>query len=69
MDEKEKKEKNMSRHGRDFIDEKKAVDNAINERIKSESERNKIDPRSANSPTKTNYDPQGSVKKTGRSKE
>ena len=53
----------------EFIDEKKAVDRAINERIKSETDQDKIDPRTANNPTKTEYHPNDSVKKTGRSKE
>ena len=53
--------------GTDFIKEKKAVDSAINERLKGND--NKIDPRSANNKTKTDYDPRDSVKKTGRTKE
>ena len=64
-----KNEKNIKHNQSDFIDEKKAVDTAINERIKSENEANKIDPRTANSPSKTEYRPEDSVKKTGRSKE
>ena len=65
----EKKETHMRQDGGHFINEKKAVDQAINERIKSENDSEKIDPRSANNPTKTKYDPHDSVKKTGRTKE
>lgn len=65
----ERNEKNTRKDKGDFIHEKKAVDRAINERIKAENESNKIDPRSANNPTKTEYHPHDSVKKTGRSKE
>ena len=55
-------------HGADFINERRAVDEAINERIKAENEDNKLDPRSANNQTKTEYKPKDSTKKTGRSK-
>ncbi len=54
--------------GTDFINEKRAVDDAINERLKSESESDKLDPRTANNSPKTEYDPNDSTKKSGRSK-
>jgi hypothetical protein len=57
----------MKGDGTDFIKEKKAVDTAINERMKGDD--NRIDPRSANNKTKTQYKPRESVKKTGRTKE
>lgn len=62
-----KEKENIKGDGTDFINEKKAVDSAINERIKGDD--NKIDPRAANNKTKTEYDPHDSVKKTGRTKE
>lgn len=65
----EKNEKDMRRDASDFIEEKKAVDKAINERIKSETEDDKIDPRAANNKSRIDYDPRDSVKKTGRTKE
>lgn len=52
--------------GTDFIKEKRAVDQAINARIKSESGEEKIDPQTANNKTKTDYEPKDSVKKAGR---
>ena len=55
-------------HGADFINERRAVDDAINERMKSENERDKLDPRSANNKNRAEYDPDGSTKKTGRTK-
>ena len=65
--EEEKEKQDVKGDGTDFIKEKKAVDSAINERIKGDD--NKIDPRAANDKTKTDYDPRDSVKKTGRTKE
>lgn len=65
----DKNEKNMRQRASEFLNEKRAVDKAINERIKSETERDKIDPRTANNKSKTDYDPRDSVKKTGRTKE
>lgn len=55
-------------HGADFINERRAVDDAINERMKSENETNKLDPRSANNKNKADHDPRDSTKKTGRTK-
>jgi hypothetical protein len=54
--------------GADFINEKRAVDDAINERFKSESESDKLDPRTDNDSRKTEYDPNDSTKKSGRTK-
>ena len=65
--EQEKEKQDIKGGGTDFIKEKKAVDSAINERMKGDG--NKIDPRSANNKTKTDYDPRESVKKTGRTKQ
>jgi hypothetical protein len=53
--------------GTDFIKERKAVDKAINERMKGE-DNSEIDPRTANNKNKAEYDPRDSVKKTGRTK-
>ena len=55
-------------HGAEFRNERRAVDEAINERIKSENEANKLDPRSANNKMKAEYRPRDSTKKSGRSK-
>lgn len=65
----ENNEQKVRTDGGDFIEEKKAVDRAINERIKSENKTNKIDPRTANNPSETEYDPNDSTKKIGRTKE
>ena len=55
--------------GADFINERRAVDEAVNEKLKSESGEDKLDPRSANNKTKAEHDPEDSTKKTGRSKQ
>jgi hypothetical protein len=55
-------------NGADFLNERRAVDEAVNERLKSENEENKLDPRSANNKTKAEYKPNDSTKKTGRTK-
>lgn len=55
--------------GADYINDQRAVDEAINERLKAESEADKLDPRSANNPSKTEYKPEDEVKKSGRTKE
>lgn len=54
--------------GADFINERRAVDEAVNEKLKSENGENNLDPRSANNKTKATHDPQDSTKKTGRTK-
>jgi hypothetical protein len=54
--------------GADFINERRAVDEAINERMKSENEADKLDPRSANNKNRAEYKPKDSTKKTGRTK-
>lgn len=51
--------------GADFINEQRAVDDAINERLKSESGKEKIDPRKADN---VEHKPELSQKKTGRTK-
>lgn len=56
-------------NGADFINEKRAVDEALNERIKAENESNKLDPRASNNPTRTEYEPKDSTKKSGRTKQ
>ena len=55
--------------GADFINERRAVDDAVNEKLESESGENKLDPRSANNRTKATHDPHDSTKKTGRTKQ
>lgn len=54
--------------GADLINEQRAVDDAINERLKSESGKDKIDPRSANNKEKVAHKPDLAQKKTGRTK-
>lgn len=51
--------------GADFINEQRAVDDAINERLKSESGKEKIDPEQASD---VEHKPDHSQKKTGRTK-
>lgn len=51
--------------GADFINQQRAVDEAINERLKSEAGKDKIDPRRAND---VEHKPDHSQKKTGRTK-
>jgi hypothetical protein len=53
--------------GADFINHQRAVDDAINESIKSETGRDKIDPRQANRKD-IEQRPDPSQKKVGRSK-
>ena len=60
------KENSVKGDGTDFIKERKAVDQAINERIKSESGEEKIDPEAANNKQNIKYKPKDSVKKIGR---
>lgn len=55
--------------GNDFVNERRAVDEAVNEKLKSERGENRLDPRSANNKTKAEHDPQDSTKKTGRTKQ
>ena len=55
--------------GADFINERRPVDEAVNERLKSERGEDKLDPRSANNKTKARQDPNDSTKKTGRTKQ
>ena len=62
----ENKEKKVKGDGTDFMNEKKAVDQAINEKIKSETGDQKIEPETANNKNKTEYKPKDSVKKIGR---
>lgn len=54
--------------GADLINERRAVDDAINERLKSESEQGKLDPRTANNKNRVEQRSDVSEKKTGRSK-
>jgi hypothetical protein len=54
--------------GADFINHERAIDEAVNERIKSETDREKIDPRQANNRRRADYEPDLSEKKTGRRK-
>ena len=54
--------------GADFINERRAIDDAINEKLRSESDDGKIDPRTANNQNKTEHKPEDSLKKTGRTK-
>lgn len=60
--------RNDKGHGADLINERRAVDEAINERMKSEGETDKLDPRTANNKSNAEYEPRDSTKKTGRSK-
>lgn len=54
--------------GADFINEQRAVDDAINERLKAGNEQDKLDPRTANNKTRAAHTPDLSQKKTGRTK-
>lgn len=54
--------------GADFINERRAVDDAVNEKLRSQTEDKKLDPRTANNKNKTEHVPDLSQKKTGRSK-
>lgn len=55
--------------GDDFVNERRAVDEAVNEELKAESGENRLDPRFANNKTKAEHDPRDSTKKTGRTKQ
>ena len=54
--------------GADFINGQRAVDDAVNERLKGENDRNSLDPRLANNRNRAEHKPHVSQKKTGRSK-
>ena len=54
--------------GADFINEQRAVDDAVNERLKSGTGQDKLDPRTANNKTKAEHRPGLAQNKTGRSK-
>lgn len=54
--------------GSDSINERRAVDEAVNERLKTQTESEKLDPRTANNKNKAAYNPHDSTKKSGRSK-
>lgn len=54
--------------GADFVNTQRAVDDAINEKIKSEDDSDKIDPRAANNQRRTEHKPDVSQKKAGRPK-
>jgi hypothetical protein len=54
--------------GADFINTQRAIDDAINEKLKSNTDSEKLDPRLANNQNKTEHTPEHSQKKTGRSK-
>ena len=56
--------------GADYINTQRAMDGAINERLKSEADNDneKLDPRTANNKTKVEHDPAPSQKKSGRIK-
>lgn len=54
--------------GADFINEQRAVDDAINQKLRAQSGEDQIDPRSANNKTKVEHKPADSQKKTGRTK-
>jgi hypothetical protein len=54
--------------GADLINTQRAIDDAINERLKSNTDSKKLDPRLANNQNKTEHTPDLSQKKTGRSK-
>jgi hypothetical protein len=54
--------------GADYINTQRAVDHAINEKLKSETDQDKLDPRTANNKTRTEHKPDPSQKKSGRIK-
>ena len=54
--------------GADLINTQRAVDDATNERLKTEGDSDKLDPQTANNKTKTEHKPDPSQKKSGRMK-
>lgn len=47
-----------------YINDQRAADEAIKERLRAESEADKLDPRPATSPSKTEYKPKDEDKKS-----
>ena len=54
--------------GADVVNEGRAVDDALNERLNSETARKKLDPRMANNRNRVKHKPQTSGKRSGRLK-
>lgn len=54
--------------GADFLNQQRAIDEAKNERMKSENNENKLDPEQVNRQKNREYKPDVDVKKTGSGK-
>ncbi len=63
------KTKNEKKSGQSFIDQQQSTDNAINERIKGEKGKSKLDPQQANNPRNRNRQTDTGSKKTGGGKQ
>ena len=55
--------------GAEFVDHQQQLDNAKNERIRTETGGEKLDPRNANNPARRNHKTDTSQKKTGGGKQ
>ncbi|MBT1704120.1 hypothetical protein [Chryseosolibacter indicus] len=55
--------------GTSFVNHQQAIDNAKNERIKSETDTDKLDPETANNPARRNLKTDVSQKSTGGGKQ
>lgn len=54
--------------GADFLNQQRAIDEAKNERMKSENDENKLDPEQVNRQKNREYKPDVDVKKAGSGK-
>lgn len=68
MDDTSEKKAN-EKTGAAFIDHQQQIDNAKNERIRTETGSDKVDPRNANNPARRNRKADTSQKKTGGGKQ
>ena len=63
------KKQNAKGSGQAFIEQQKATDDAINQRLKEEKSKNKLDPKEANDPENRNRASDTAGKKTGGGKQ
>lgn len=63
------KKENEKNSGQSFTDQQQSTDNAINERIKGEKGKNKLDPQEANNPRNRNRQTDTGSKKSGGGKQ
>ena len=61
--------KSNDESGSAFVNQQQALDKAKNERIKTETDTNKLDPKIANNPSKRNLKTSVGQKKTGGGKQ